>query len=528
MDHENGLTPRGLYISAPTFRPTFLDHPTLLITYWCSLFCVFLILGRLFWRFFRLSKAYKVDWWMVASIVPLGIRLGLAHLVLIWGTNNISLAGFDEFRIPQNGGEYVKWGLDKEIGRRENGSKTVLAARVAYTAFIWSQKLCITEFHSKLNLSFWHTSYNGVLGTIRWALVVTFLGVVISIFTECTPFQKYCKYNLVWDISGHWAQGIVTTELTCDIWNQGKCFQTQDVSITTLWLSLGKIDIPCAAQCREGVAPLIVMAVCNAATDVLIVIFPLPPILLASMPLKRRFWLIVSLSLSLITCALAIYRVSFVLQYHASQPHRTLYSSIECLASCAIANAIVLNSFARDKGPKRKRYRGPGGAHMVYSPEAIAIGGRMTDQEQLDIQNRRTGMRVWGSDEDLVKGTGLGMNEDLRKMSGAALRHSAFAVRSLSEMDLPSNAEGAHRHAPWVAAWENEVGLWTERSENEIGSGKSRNANAIREKVKTPASVRKVGDGQLNDWQSSPSRKISFLDVGGLLSSDQKVNGQNQ
>jgi len=136
MDHENILAPRGLYTSAPAFRPTFLDRPTLLITYWCSLFGVFLIFARLFWRFARLSKAYRDDWWMVASIIPLGMRLGLAHLVLIWGTNNISLAGFDEFRTPRNGGEYVEWGLGEEISRRENGSKCVLAARVAYTA-LW-------------------------------------------------------------------------------------------------------------------------------------------------------------------------------------------------------------------------------------------------------------------------------------------------------------------------------------------------------------------------------------------------------
>jgi len=134
MSHQNVLAPRGLYSSTPAFRPTFLDHPTLLITYWCSLFCVFLIFGRLFWRFVRLLKVYRDDRWMVASIIPLGIRLGLAHLILIWGTNNISLAGFDEFRTPQTGKEYVKWGLDEEIRRRGNGSKCVLAARVAYVA----------------------------------------------------------------------------------------------------------------------------------------------------------------------------------------------------------------------------------------------------------------------------------------------------------------------------------------------------------------------------------------------------------
>lgn len=189
---------------------------------------------------------------------------------------------------------------------------------------------------------------------------------------------------------------------------------------------------------------------------------------------------------------------------------------------------------------------------MVYSPETIANRGRPRGQEQsyaLDLQSTRIGMRVWGSDEDLVKDTGLGMNEDLRKMSDAAQRHSglsASSVRYSSDMDLPSNAKGTHRYAPWAAAWEDGVEPWSERTE--IGSGrglviplspqvtgseqpdtepetwdfkirssKSQNSNGIRAVVKTPPPVRRVGDGELNGWQSSPSRKVSFLDVGGLL-----------
>lgn len=71
---------------------------------------------------------------MVASIIPLGVRLGLIHLVLINGTNNTTFDGFDDFRIPQEGKQYLKWGLDEEIRRREKGSKIVLAARVALAA----------------------------------------------------------------------------------------------------------------------------------------------------------------------------------------------------------------------------------------------------------------------------------------------------------------------------------------------------------------------------------------------------------
>lgn len=111
---------------------------------------------------------------------------------------------------------------------------------------------------------------------------------------------------------------------------------------------------------------------------------------------------------------MSIYKVLFVLRFNSAQPQRTLWASFEILAHCAIANAIVINSFVRDKGPKRNKYRGPGGRDMVYSPEQMKRGP-MT-REGLDGSVRR-GMRVWGSDEDLVKGVGVGMGGDLRRLS---------------------------------------------------------------------------------------------------------------
>ena len=167
-------------------------------------------------RYVRTLTVNNDDWWMVLSFIPLGIRIALAHLILIWGTNNINLDGFDAFRVGGTAarpGEGIQWGLDEEIRRREKGSRVVLGARVAYVALyvricppsreyqslypfltdalfcisIWSQKLCITEFHNKLNLSFFHRNYKTLLVAIRWGLLATFVGVVISIWTECHP-----------------------------------------------------------------------------------------------------------------------------------------------------------------------------------------------------------------------------------------------------------------------------------------------------------------------------------------------------
>ena len=53
---------------------------------------------------------------MMASVIPLLIRMAFVHVVLLWGTNNTKTAGL----------------AMEEIRHREIGSKLVLAARIFY------------------------------------------------------------------------------------------------------------------------------------------------------------------------------------------------------------------------------------------------------------------------------------------------------------------------------------------------------------------------------------------------------------
>lgn len=55
---------------------------------------------------------------MALSIVPLLARMGLVHMVLIWGTNNTITAGLTRL----------------DIEHREIGSRVVLASRIMYAA----------------------------------------------------------------------------------------------------------------------------------------------------------------------------------------------------------------------------------------------------------------------------------------------------------------------------------------------------------------------------------------------------------
>lgn len=64
---------------------------------------------------------YADDMWMGISLCPLLIRLGLIHIVLVYGTNNFD---YNEVNISEMS--------QGQIERRVIGSKLTLLSRVVY------------------------------------------------------------------------------------------------------------------------------------------------------------------------------------------------------------------------------------------------------------------------------------------------------------------------------------------------------------------------------------------------------------
>jgi hypothetical protein len=108
---------KRLYSSVPPKAQSKLDdNPTLLVSWWCTGFAIAIIVVRVFGRKVRTDKLFKEDKVMLLSMVPLLIRMGLVHVILIWGTNNAQTQGMTE----------------TEIQHREIGSRLVLASRIFY------------------------------------------------------------------------------------------------------------------------------------------------------------------------------------------------------------------------------------------------------------------------------------------------------------------------------------------------------------------------------------------------------------
>lgn len=294
MASLNDLQTRIYHGDPPALQTKVDVNPTLIVSWWCTLFSLTAIGIRLFGRWIRTEKLFIEDKIMFYSVIPLLIRQALIHVVLIWGTNNTSLAGLTA----------------TEIRHREIGSKLVLAARIFYAAYIWVAKFTVLEFLKRLIGKSWAKSYEQGLRVIYGFLIITFIGVVVGTLAECQPFDHY------WQV----------------VPNPGP-------------------------QCREGLVQLIVMGVCDMVTDVVLIVFPIPLVWQSSMRFSKKISLVCLFLLSLILIAITAYRIPSTISRRSSQQYRSLLASLEILAAAGVSNAIVIGSFIRDKGVKKAKFR---------------------------------------------------------------------------------------------------------------------------------------------------------------------------
>ncbi|KAI0971500.1 GPCR protein, PTH11-type [Xylaria arbuscula] len=395
----------SLYSTPPPLHTSDDDKPTLLVCWWITLFCSTIILLRVAGRFIRSEKLFREDRTVTFAVIPLFIRMGLVHVVLIWGTNNAQFT----------------WPLTETEKRHKSiASGLVIASRVLYAATLWILKLAVLDFFKRLTSTSWRKSYDIALNVIRGILFLTFVAIVATSLTECRPFNRY--WQVLPDPGG---------------------------------------------QCRQGYVQLITMATSNIMTDLVLVIFPVPIILTSNMGPKRKFQLTLLFSLSLGPIATTIYRIVYVFRSHGSQQTRSLLASVELLFATTAANALVLGSFVRDRGTKKVKYR---------------ADSNTGDSIERTSSRRPTVHRHWGSDEDLVRDIGLGVNVNQRYFD----QEEDTTSRSINNMnnwqfDQHQTMTPARREIPLL-------------HDPPVPSSQSNSTN-------TP-------------------RRVSFLDVGGLLDSE--------
>lgn len=108
-----------LYSEPPPLHSSDDDKPTLLVCWWITLFCTTIIFLRVAGRFIRSEKLFREDKTVTFAVIPLFLRMGLVHLILLWGTNNAQFT----------------WPLTETEKRHKSiASGLVIASRVLYAA----------------------------------------------------------------------------------------------------------------------------------------------------------------------------------------------------------------------------------------------------------------------------------------------------------------------------------------------------------------------------------------------------------
>ena len=108
----------ALYSDAPPAREFSEDKPTLLVSWWITIFCIAIILTRLSGRYVRVEKLLREDKIVAGALLPLLLRAVCVHFILKYGTNNVDLNGLDL--------------TPAQLDQRVIGSRLVMASRVFY------------------------------------------------------------------------------------------------------------------------------------------------------------------------------------------------------------------------------------------------------------------------------------------------------------------------------------------------------------------------------------------------------------
>ncbi|KAK5940115.1 hypothetical protein PMZ80_007533 [Knufia obscura] len=439
--------------TAPPALQTRLDmNPTLVVSWFCTIFSLVVILIRVIGRFVRIERLFREDKIMLWSIVPLMVRMAFAHVVLIYGTNNTEIFALSE----------------QDVSNRSIGSRLVLASRIFYAIYIWVAKVTVLEFVQKIIGQTWTKFYQTSARAIKAFLALTLIAVIVATLAECRPISHY------WQV----------------------------------------VPDP-GPKCRTGKAQLITMGTCDIITDVVLMVFPIPLVIMSKMPLTKRVSLVLLFLLSLILIAITAYRIPSTMKREYSQQFRSLLASIEILAATCVANVIVIGSFLRDKGVKKVKYRAdsPG---MEDDGEGSVLSRPATRTTKPSIARRH-----WGSDEDLVRDLGLTISHDLRHET------SAGPPARLAPVAEPAQTLYHDMPSPEPTITPQGRGLldpaWTFRKSSKMMSRKRRESDASTDSSSsTDFKLRNLDpytdepDGP-DAPPETPYKKMSFFDVGGLV-----------
>ncbi|KAE8375384.1 hypothetical protein BDV26DRAFT_299799 [Aspergillus bertholletiae] len=172
----------------------------------------------------------------------------------------------------------------EEIYHRETASKFTLVNRVFYNTYLWLQKFILLDTYRHLLRNL---SWERItLGTYVSIFAATYVTVQIVTFTECDPFDHY-------------------------------------------WIVLPD------------------PGVLNIATDLMLIILPVPLLVKVKRPFMEKLQLAALFAVGFFIVIITVIRLPQNARHSTAQVNRTTWASVELFAAALVANAPVLYGFYR-------------------------------------------------------------------------------------------------------------------------------------------------------------------------------------
>ncbi|PGH37085.1 hypothetical protein GX50_00068 [[Emmonsia] crescens] len=180
--------------------------------------------------------------------------------------------------------------LSPSIEDQVLSQKLILVGRVFYALFLWSMKLCLLRFYKRLETGSNKVHYS--LQILRAFIVASFFATLLATLFECQPLYIFWGHEYLHH------------------------------------------------PCRKGMSNLLTMGTLNIATDLALILFPIPMLWrMTSLDFQAKLQLTLLFLVGILVVAITITRLPLIFSQSVAQSTRSLWASIEIVCASIVANA---------------------------------------------------------------------------------------------------------------------------------------------------------------------------------------------
>jgi len=239
-----------------------------------------IILTRLGLRKLR-HEAFKVDDYLMGSAMILYMAYTAVIPVAVYGGNNLDLHP-----------DHMEWA---EADRVSYGLKWLFIGRPFYVSYLWTLKICLVIFYTRLTTRKMELLVIKCVGGI---LAATWIANIFTTFLGCRPL------HLNWQV------------------------------------------YPEKFGCADAVAAIYVVGLSNIVTDLMLMVIPFHIILRSLIPMRTKLELGAVFILGFFAVLIVCLRMVSAL-HHWEQQDRLIWGQLECFTSTIVANAPILHGLWR-------------------------------------------------------------------------------------------------------------------------------------------------------------------------------------